>query len=408
MSRPVPSSRRIRWASLVVSCVLALPLPLGIWAGFHLRLSPLLFLQSMLVSTPLVPIAFGGGVCLVIILFKDRWFCRFVCPTGALCDSLSETRKHRQLWRRLPAIQRWLALFGLGTAAFGFPIIGFLDPIALFQSAWAPVHLGMTVAAWLSCAGLFLILGLSWLVPYAWCRKLCPLGGLQSVATQVRRALSVRWRQRSNPDVVLENAAPMPPASSSSEHVEGWRRRNLLIVGTGLGASWLLGKKKTFAEAAPLRPPGSRPEDSFFTSCVRCGNCTRACPTHIISPSLDLQDPLGLLAPKLNFDEGHCDPACNACSQVCPTGAIQPFGLKEKPRIRIGTALINLEGCVMARGGECRACLDVCPYEAIETAEVDFQGQPKVIVDKCVGCGVCVNPCPTKVISIVSGAVKRD
>lgn len=407
MSRPVLSSRRLRWVSLAVSVVLALPLPLGIWAGFHLRLSPLLFLQAMLVATPLVPIAIGGAVCLAITLLKDRWFCRYVCPTGALCDALSETRKNRQLWRRLPSIQRCLALFGLGSAAFGFPIIGFLDPIALYQSAWAPAHLGMTLAAWLSCAGLFLILGLSWLVPYSWCRKLCPLGGLQVVATDIRRALSARWRQFSKPRAGSKPPAALSSSSPPPEQRDGWQRRHLLVVGTGLGASWLLGNRKALAGPAPLRPPGSRPEEAFFTSCVRCGNCTRACPTHIISPSLDLQDPFGLLAPKLNFEQGSCDPACNACSQVCPTGAIQPFAVKEKALIRIGTALINLEGCVMARGGECRTCIDVCPYEAIETVEVDFQGQPKVIADKCVGCGVCANPCPTKVITIVPTAVSR-
>jgi len=407
MSRPVLTSRRIRWASAVISVVLALPLPLGIWAGLHLRLSPLLFLQSMLVSTPLVPIAILGGVCLAMIVFKDRWFCRYVCPTGALCDSLSETRKHRGVWRRIPSIQRWLALFGLGSAAFGFPIVGLLDPIALYQSAWAPVHLGMTLAAWLSCAGLFLVLGVSWILPYSWCRKLCPLGGLQVVATDIRRALSGRWRQFSKSRAGSKKPADLSPSSPSPEQNEGWQRRHLLVVGTGLGASWLLGNRKAHAAPPALRPPGSRPEEAFFTSCVRCGNCTRACPTHIISPSLDLQDPLGLLAPKLSFEQGNCDPACNACSQVCPTGAIQPFAVKEKALIRIGTALINLEGCVMARGGECRTCIDVCPYEAIETVEIDFQGQPKVIVDKCVGCGVCANPCPTKVITIVPTAVSR-
>ena len=137
---------------------------------------------------------------------------------------------------------------------------------------------------------------------------------------------------------------------------------------------------------------------------MRCGNCSRACPTQIISPALELGDPFGMLAPKLSFEQAHCDPSCNACSQVCPTGAIQPFAVKQKARIVIGTAHINLADCVMARGGECRACIDSCPYDAIDIEEVEFQGQPKVIVDKCVGCGACVAPCPSKVISIVSAA----
>jgi ferredoxin-type protein NapF len=392
MIRAAVASRRIRWWSCATACILALPIPLGVGAGLHLRLSPLLFLQALLIGTPMVPLATLGLATLVLVLVKDRWFCRYLCPTGAMGDALSETRTRRQRWRRLPHLHRYLALVGLGTAAFGFPLIGLLDPIALFSAAWSPLHLGLTLAAWLSAAGWFLVLGLSWLVPYAWCRRICPLGGLQTVATDVRRAIRAWWRR-------LRAARPAP---GSLEPTEGWRRRHLLLVGLGLGTGAFLRRAVPWPSAKRIRPPGSRPEPAFLASCVRCGNCTRACPTQIISPALDLAVPTGFLAPMLSFSAGHCPTTCNACSQVCPTGAIQPYALADKATFIIGTAVIDLDPCLMANGAECDRCVAECPYEAISVTETATRSEPTVQRERCTGCGLCAEKCPAKVIRIVA------
>ena len=384
-------SRQIRWLSCAIACVLALPLPLGVWAGLHLRLSPLLFLQALLIATPLVPIACVGLPTLVLILAKDRWFCRHLCPTGAISDALSETRKQRHRWRKLPHLHRYLALVGLGTAAFGFPLIGLLDPIALFNAAWSPLHLGLTLGAWLSAAGLFLVFGLSWLVPYAWCRRICPLGGLQTVATDVRRAMRAWWRRKKT-----------QPVTDTDLAAEGWRRRHLLLIGLGVGAGAALRRAVRWPAAQRIRPPGARPEAEFLASCVRCGNCSRACPTQIISPALDLAVPTGFLAPMLSFTAGHCPTTCNACSQVCPTGAIQPYAVADKATFIIGTAAIDLEPCLMANGAECDRCVASCPYEAISVTETATRSEPTVQRDRCTGCGLCAEKCPAKVITIVA------
>ena len=380
---------RIRWVSFAVACVLASPLSGGIWTGLYLRMSPLLFLQTLLARAPLAPLAALGAVTLALILWKRNGFCRYLCPTGALCDAVSACRKPTRVWQRLPHLHRSFALFGLGIAVLGFPVISILDPLALFNDAWSPLDSPhslrlLPIAAWARVAGLAGVLLVSLVFPYLWCRRLCPLGGLQSLASELQRRL------RHGPKIET-----VPLAKQG-----GWQRRDLLFLGAGMAGGWLLGCISKTGARATLRPPGSQPNAPFLASCCRCGSCTRACPAHIITPSTDLSAPLGLLAPRLDFSQGYCLPACNACGQACPTGAIRPFSAADKPRMVIGTAFINLEGCVLTQGGECDRCKAVCPYEAVTIAGSLFSAEPHIITDHCTGCGACAVVCPPQVISI--------
>ena len=380
---------RLRWVFFAVACVLASPLPVGIWAGLYLRMSPLLFLQSVLARASLAPLAAFGAGTLALILWKPHGFCRYLCPTGAMCDAVSGCRKPNHVWRRPPHLNRILALFGLGLAALGFPVIGILDPVALFNGAWSPWNAPvppwlLPLATWGGLAGLATVLLVSLLFPYLWCRRLCPLGGLQALASDLWRLV------RRGP-----NVEPGAPAEG-----RGWQRRHLLVLGAGMAGGWLLGRIGAAKAKAALRPPGSQPEERFLATCCRCGSCTRACPAHIITPATDLGAPLGLLAPRLDFSQRYYLPACNACGQACPTGAIHPFSAADKPRLVIGTASINLDGCVLTQNGECGRCKTVCPYEAVTIAGSLFTAEPRIVTDRCTGCGACAAVCPPQVISI--------
>ena len=380
--------RRIRWVSFAVACVLASPLPMGIWAGLYLRMSPLLFLQSVLARVPLTPLAAFGAGTLAFILWKHHGFCRYLCPTGALCDAVSGCRKPNHAGQRLPRLHRSLALLGLGLAALGFPVLGVLDPIALFQDAWSPWSLSPprlhSVAAWAGVAALAAVLLVSLLFPYLWCHRLCPLGGLQSLAAHLQRMLRRRPK--------VETGAP------AKEH--GWQRRPLIILGAGMAGGWLLRRIGGTRARAALRPPGSQPEARFLATCCRCGSCTRSCPAHIITPATDFVASLGLLAPRLDFSRGYCPPTCNACGQACPSGAIRPFSAADKPRLVIGTAVINLEGCLLTQNVECGRCKTACPYEAVTIAGDLFTAEPRISPDHCTGCGACAVVCPPQIISI--------
>jgi NAD-dependent dihydropyrimidine dehydrogenase PreA subunit len=160
----------------------------------------------------------------------------------------------------------------------------------------------------------------------------------------------------------------------------------------------------------PVRPPASVPEREFLQMCIRCGECFKACPNDVLH-SLGFQQGLeGLWTPHVVADWAGCESSCNACGQVCPTGAIRAIPLEEKKVCHIGLAELNLQTCLPHAGKEaCQLCVDECVhagYNAIEftrvRTEVDAQGNPiedsgfvapVILAEKCVGCGLCQTRC---------------
>lgn len=105
-----------------------------------------------------------------------------------------------------------------------------------------------------------------------------------------------------------------------------------------------------------------------------------------------------------------CEPSCNNCGQVCPTGAIRSLPIAEKRVARMGLAVVNASTCLPYAGKEaCQLCVDECDaagYRAIEFqrvhGSVDEQGTPienagflapVVNAALCVGCGLCQTRC---------------
>jgi polyferredoxin len=174
------------------------------------------------------------------------------------------------------------------------------------------------------------------------------------------------------------------------------RREVLATLGVGAVAVGLLTADVGSAKAAKgkvLRPPGAQ-HDDFLAKCIRCDQCIEVCPEKALLPAVFESGWDSLWTPIMDpFEGGYCDYDCNLCGQICPSQAILPLTLEEKREAVIGIAQVNFATCV-----RCMDCLEQCPYECFEEVEVEgLRGVfPKVIPSDCVGCGLCVVVCPVQ------------
>ncbi len=165
-----------------------------------------------------------------------------------------------------------------------------------------------------------------------------------------------------------------------------------------------------------IRPPGSRPEPEFLERCVKCEECVRVCPTNGLQPALLEAGVEGVWTPVFDMRIGYCERNCVLCGQVCPTGAIRPISIEEKlglgeyegRPIRIGTAFFDRGRCLpWAMDTPCVVCEEVCPVspKAIFTREVEVRTRSGAVVrlkrpymdpGRCIGCGICEHSCPVE------------
>ncbi len=147
----------------------------------------------------------------------------------------------------------------------------------------------------------------------------------------------------------------------------------------------------------PITPPGSLGISHFTKTCTACHLCVSACPTNVITPAFLEYGAPGLLQPRMNYEQGHCDFDCNTCGRVCPSGAIAPLPMEEKKLVRIGKAFLDKERCIVhVKKKHCGACGEVCPTHAIVPALEGRVLFPMMKIDYCIGCGACERACPTK------------
>ncbi len=157
-----------------------------------------------------------------------------------------------------------------------------------------------------------------------------------------------------------------------------------------------------------IRPPGVEDEEEFLARCLRCSQCMKVCPTSGLQPVLFEAGLEGLWTPRLVPRLGYCDYGCNACGLVCPSGAIPPLDLARKRKAVIGIAVIDRDRCLpWAHGVPCIVCEEMCPTpeKAVRLEEVtvtDDRGEPVVVQrpyvlqDLCIGCGICEYQCPVE------------
>jgi ferredoxin-type protein NapF len=357
-------------------------------------LSPLVAVASLL-ATRTFQAGVGIGLAVgLVALFRRRWFCRWVCPTGTCAEIAA--RGGSRLGRRspkLPPLGQWIAILTLGGALLGYPFLLWLDPLAMFGGLFSLRHAASSPAAWwfaVSFAGVLLV-SLAW--PGAWCMRFCPLGATQDILAILAGATK-------------EIAARSPNAPTTRSKVSAGLPRRA-VLGAMAGVAWATAARTVRAGAPPpLRPPGALDETRFVGLCIRCGNCIRACPSTIIRPDAGESGIAGLLAPVLDFRRDYCREDCTRCTDVCPSGAIRRLTLDEKPRARIGFPKVDMNVCLLGDDRDCAACRTWCPYDAVALvfSEIEYTLTPQIDLEKCPGCGACQVACPTvpvKAITIV-------
>lgn len=392
----------IRFAVFLLCALLALNLFLPDEAKpfslFLPRASPLLSFAGALGAR-----RFAGALCLfgapllVLAFFKQRWFCWHVCPMGFAAEMAGRLNKRGAgRIRRVPSLNRPLAVLVVGSAAAGYPLFLWLDPLCIFNGFFAALRKPFL---WTSCAtalGFVFILVASVLAPNVWCHRLCPLGGLQELVGAPWKRFALRKKGQAPAQ------GSFPPSTLDAR---ASRRLFLGILGSGAagaGARFALRGGKP----AVLRPPGAV-KLSFNALCARCGNCMRACPYGLLVPDLGKSGVDGFCTPVVAYrhldpkQEQYCFEDCKACTEVCPTGALVPLTVEQKHETPLGVAVVDQGKCVAwAKKQYCVVCQEYCPYQAV--MEVARNGVMCPVIDfaKCRGCGACESACPANPIAI--------
>lgn len=348
---------------------------LGAW---HLRdvSDPIYFWwQDHVTATELRVFSGTGAVFLLFVavlvfsLVRNRFWCRYVCPLGAMLGLFS--------------VRPFLRLVS--------------DPEAC--NACSKCTLACPAAAQPE-------------LPDQWLATEC-FGCWNCVDSCQNQALDFKWI--------------LPMRRTSSGSVDVGRRRAVASMVAGVGGLAMVrmtpqAHGKTHNPAL-IRPPGARAEQDFLQRCVRCGLCMQTCPSGGLQPTWSEAGLEGLWSPILVPPIGWCEFECNACGQVCPTQAIQPLELAVKKKVKIGLAVIDTTRCLpYAYGRECIVCEEHCPIpdKAItfvlnESEQRDGSMRtlkfPRVDPDRCTGCGICETKCPFQdlaAIRVVSAGEDRN
>ena len=427
---------------------------------------------------------------LAFCVLVPRAFCGYFCPLGTLIDAFDWLiGRHFKRWHLVENgpkygwvhIKYYLLAGVLLTSLCGILTSGFVAAIPVLtrgllftggraQLGWVKGEAHVPPIDWTfySSIALFAVVFLLSLMGRRfWCRYVCPSGAMLSVFNFFRvgerkvesscincnkcveicpfDAIHEDFSTRTNDCTYCQTCGGECPVDAI-KFVTRWNNVDLKVLGTpevanrplsrrGFLSAGVLGAAAVgltrVADASgdshkPLRPPGSVPEPEFLDLCIRCGECFKVCPGPVLHPAGLQYGVESLWTPVATPEHAGCHQECNYCTQVCPTGAIQPLDLLVKRETHMGLAVVNTQTCLPFRDDareDCDLCFQECAdagYNAIDMRpiripvdrdELEAQGfsdfemdemgsiqAPFVDPDKCVGCGICTYRCHTKFV----------
>lgn len=401
-----------------------------------------------------------GSLVLILVLTMifGRVYCSMLCPLGILQDiiyriRISGAKKNRFKQYYKPAIRSRKAVLGLFMVIF---ILGhasvacLIEPYSIFGRMVNSITAKSLMLASVSLVTLAIIGLMVWKSGRLWCNSICPVGTILGIFSRnalvkptieddkcVSCGLCAKGCRANCIDAdthkidgsrcvmcfdCLDNCSsgainlkyklPLPQKKQAAD-VDSSRRAfvtaGVLAAGSiamkaqeGHGALNPLKPRQAPQRTTPVVPAGASSLANFSKHCVACQLCVDACPNHILSPDTSLSR---LMQPKMDFEKGWCRPECNACSRVCPAGAIVTVSAEEKTAISIGHAVYNPDLCVVKTDGvDCGNCARHCPAGAIsmvKSNELDGRRIPAVNPERCIGCGRCEYVCPSRPVSAI-------
>ncbi len=462
----------------------AFPLEGKIPVDLYLRLDPFIAVVTLLTQGDfIVRMLPAFGILLLVIVFGN-FFCGWFCPMGATIDFFDRLL-FREKKRAKPFPDESLRRLRYGVFAFaamagimGLQVLYLLDPISLITrtlviSFYPPAiyiynHLLPEIQRFLPRnpfivsamkmpmfkVNLFIflffagVLALGVIRKRFWCRYLCPLGTLFSLASRlrtVRRSVTEDCVQcgkcarecsvgaipaetpreyRREDCISCFKCLDCPPrAVSFGFALPGWKSAD----GVSLSRRYVAGSlafgffSALAIKTNPLqtesglknnrliRPPGALPETRFVSACTGCGECLKVCPNNALQSTFLEAGLAGLYTPRIVPRIGYCEEFCNFCGKVCPTEAIQVLSIEEKRLVQMGVAHIDKTRCIAYDQDKiCLVCNEQCSYQAVVG---DEKKRPSVKEEKCTGCGICENKCPVEgesaIIVYTSGVQKK-
>ncbi|MDX1284479.1 MAG: 4Fe-4S binding protein, partial [Draconibacterium sp.] len=113
----------VRFISTLLAIIFALPFSFDWVIGLYNWLSPFILLNSLFLLKSLVVLNILGFVILILSFFRNRWFCRYLCPVGLGCDTVSTLSPRKRVFlKSIQSLSRWFYLIYLVEAWLGNPL----------------------------------------------------------------------------------------------------------------------------------------------------------------------------------------------------------------------------------------------------------------------------------------------